>query len=482
MGDSGSRFFCRTPVPGRETNMSRLVIIGLDCLVPEFVFDTWRDELPALRGLMERGGARRLTSTIPPITVPAWTAMMTSRDPGQLGVYGFRNRADHSYENLVFADARFVRAKTVWNHLSRARRRSLVMGVPQTYPPKPLNGALVGCFLTPGPDADYTYPPEFKSALAAAAGGEYVIDVKDFRTDDKDRLFADIQEMTRRRFRAFRHLYAADDYDFAIMVEMGTDRIVHAFWRYCDPTHRLYEPGNPYENAMLDYYRQVDEEIARTLEVLPDDVSVMVVSDHGARGMEGAVCVNDWLIRQGYLALKETPSGRTKLRTQMIDWSRTRVWGDGGYYGRIFLNVEGREPSGVIPAAEHHAFRDRLAAELAAIPDEDGRPIGTVVYKPEEVYREVNGVAPDLIVYFGDLRWRSAGTVGNDTIHLRENDTGPDDANHAQEGVFIWDRLRGPDTGPLSIYDVAPTVLAFFGLPVPEEMIGRAVVPEEENG
>ncbi|MBN2491788.1 MAG: alkaline phosphatase family protein [Planctomycetes bacterium] len=462
--------------------MSRLVIFGLDCLVPELVLETWRDELPALRRLLEQGGGRRLVSTIPPITVPAWTAMMTSQDPGQLGVYGFRNRADHSYENLVFADARAVRAKTVWNLLSRARLRSLVMGVPQTYPPKPLNGALVGCFLTPGPDADYTYPPEFKATLAAAAGGEYVIDVKDFRTDDKERLLAAIQEMTRRRFRAFRTVWAAEDYAFAIVVEMGTDRIVHGFWRYFDRTHRLYEPGNPYENAVRDYYRLVDEEIGRTLAILPDDVSVMVVSDHGAKGMEGAICVNDWLIRQGYLALREPPAGRTKLVTRMIDWSRTRVWGDGGYYGRIFLNVAGREPAGVIPAEEYETFRDRLAAELAAIPDEEGRPIGTVVYKPEEIYRAVNGVAPDLIVYFGDLRWRSAGTVGNATLHLRENDTGPDDANHAQEGVFIWDRLRTTAPAPLSIYDVAPTVLDFFGLAVPEEMIGRPIGREERAG
>jgi len=332
--------------------MSRLVIFGLDCLVPELVFETFRDELPVLGGLMQRGVARRLTSTIPPITVPAWTAMMTSQDPGQLGFYGFRNRADHGYDNLVFADARAVKAKTLWNLLSRARRRSLVMGVPQTYPPKPLNGALVACFLTPDPDAEYTYPPELKTALAAAAGGEYRIDVKDFRTHDKDRLLEDIREMTRRRFRAFRKLYTADDYDFAIVVEMGTDRIVHGFWRYFDRAHRLHEPGNRYESALLDYYRLVDAEIGRTLDVLPPDTSIMVVSDHGAKGMEGAICVNDWLIEQGHLALHEAPTERVKLSTRMIDWSRTRVWGEGGYYGRIFFNVEGREPAGLIPAGD----------------------------------------------------------------------------------------------------------------------------------
>ncbi len=455
--------------------MSRLVIIGLDCFVPELAFDRWRSELPALSSLMDRGAYRELTSTVPPITVPAWTAMMTSQDPGQLGIYGFRNRADHSYDNLVFADARYVKAKTVWNYLSRKRLKSLVMGVPQTYPPKPLNGAMVSSFLTPNKDVQYTYPDAFKHDLEAAAGGDYIIDVKDFRTDSKDRLLRDIQEMTTTRFKAFRTLYQKDDYDFAMVVEMGTDRIVHGFWRYCDPEHRLYEAGNPYENVLLDYYKQIDDEIAATLEILADDTSVMIVSDHGAKGMDGAICVNEWLIEKGYLALKSRPEGRFKLRTEMIDWSKTKVWGEGGYYGRIFINVEGREPEGIVPAAEHEAFRRQLAAELAAIPDEDGNDIGTVVYTPEEVYREVNNVAPDLIVYFGDLSWRSAGTIEDGTIHLRENDTGPDDANHAQQGVFIWDQKACRSDERFSIFDIAPTVLRHFGIDVPAHMNGTPI-------
>ncbi len=457
--------------------MKRLVVIGLDCMAPQLVFGAWREHLPVLRGLMERGVAANLTSTVPPITVPAWTAMMTSRDPGQLGVYGFRNRADHGYGNLQFANSLAVKDKTVWNHMSRARRRSLVLGVPQTYPPKPLAGALVASFLTPDRSAEFTFPPEFKSELDAAAGGEYIIDVKDFRTEDKDRLRAQIEEMTRRRFRAFRRLHAADDYDFAIMVEMGTDRIHHGFWRYFDTEHRLYEPGNPYENVVLDYYRLVDHEVGQTLESLPSGTSVMVVSDHGAKGMRGAICVNEWLMRQGYLVLDEPPRARTGLELDKVDWKRTRVWGEGGYYARIFLNVEGREPDGVVRAAEYEGFRDRLAAELEAIPDEEGRSINTVVYKPEDVYREVNGVAPDLLVYFGDLSWRSAGSIGTDSIHLFENDTGPDDANHAQEGIFIWDQKDvRPCDASYSIYDIAPTILDYLGLEIPPEMIGESLL------
>ncbi len=404
--------------------------------------------------------------------------MMTSQDPGMLGFYGFRNRKSHGYEDLYFANAKYVKAKTLWNYMSRNRMRSLVFGVPQTYPPRPLNGVLVSSFLAPGKDVQFTYPDEVKAELDLAADGDYMIDVEDFRTEKKDELLKGIYTMTERRFKAFRHMYAKDSYDFAIMVEMGIDRIHHAFWRYFDKEHRLYEPGNKYEDVIHDYYVMVDEEIGRTLDALPSDASVMVVSDHGAKTMTGAICINEWFQREGYLTLKEQPKEPTRFKTSMVDWSKTKAWGEGGYYSRVFMNVEGREPEGIIPADQYEAARDELKARLEAIEDEDGNCINTKAFKAEEVYRDVKNIAPDLIVYLGNLDWRSAGSVGTGCIHMYENDTGPDDANHAEEGIFIW---RSPGVGPggpnpYSIYDIAPTVLKYFNIDIPDEMIGESII------
>ncbi|MBN1826591.1 MAG: alkaline phosphatase family protein [Candidatus Eisenbacteria bacterium] len=456
--------------------MSRLAMIGLDCAAPQLVFERWRDDLPNLRSLMDDGVYGKLRSTIPPITVPAWTSMMTSQDPGQLGFYGFRNRASYDYKDLFFANAKYVKAKTVWNYLSRQRLNSLVFGVPQTYPPKPLKGVMVSSFLTPSKEVQWTHPREAASEVDQAAGGDYMIDVKDFRTDDKDWLLDQIHEMTRRRFSAFRHFVRKKEFDFMAMVEMGIDRMHHGFWRYFDEEHRLYEPGHKYEHAIRDYYKLVDEEIGLLLDDLPRDTSVMVTSDHGARRMDGAICVNEWLIREGLLTLKETPTEPTRLTPDMVNWSKTKAWGEGGYYSRIFLNVEGREPKGKIPSADYDAFRDELKAKIEAIPDEKGNPIGTTVYKPEDIYRVVNGIAPDLIVFFGDLAWRSAGSVGTGAVHIFENDTGPDDANHDWDGIFIWDHPAKVDVkkkDPYSIYDIAPTILRFFNVDIPEHMIGE---------
>src|SRR5262249_4715170 len=130
--------------------------------------------------------------------------------------------------------------------------------------------------------------------------------------------------------------------------------------------------------------------------------------------------------------------------------------------------------------ADYERVRDDLAVRIAAIPDERGEALGTRVFRPEEVYDEINGVAPDLIVHFGDLRWRSVGTLGGDDgVHTFENDTGPDDANHAQDGMII---LRAPGVPPerrddMHLLDVAPTVLGLLGLPVPDRMRGKSLLP-----
>jgi len=459
--------------------MSRkLCVIGLDCVAPELLYGPWLDEMPNVKRLIDGGFAGNMVSTIPPITVPAWMAMMTSQDPGMLGIYGFRNRASYDYENVFTVNSTYVKAKTVWNYLSRNRLRSIVMGVPLTYPPKPLNGVMVTSFLTPNKDVDYTYPSDLKNSLDALAGGDYIIDVRDFRNERKQETLDQIYRMTTARFRAFRELLAREDWDFAMMVEMGPDRLHHAFWRYFDSSHRLFEPGNQFEDAMRAYYLYMDEEIGRTVDALPADTSVIVVSDHGAKKMNGGICINEFFMREGLLALKEEPEKPTKLRTGMIDFSRTKAWGEGGYYGRVFLNVEGREPNGQIPADQLEAFKADLKAKLEALGDENGNDIGTKVFFPEDVYRECNGTPPDMIVYFGDLDWRSAGTVGGGELHIFENDTGPDDANHAQEGVFIWSGRGKPSAGPtgkVSIYDIAPSILDFYSIDTPEGMIGTVI-------
>jgi predicted AlkP superfamily phosphohydrolase/phosphomutase len=457
---------------------SRALVIGLDCAPPQLLFERWRDDLPTLRSLMERGRYGVLRSCDPPITVPAWACMTSSRSPGALGIYGFRNRRDHSYEGLTIADSRSVSAPRVWDVLTARGRSAIVIGVPPSYPVTALNGVMISCFLTPDTQrSQYTYPAELKQEIEGLIGS-YMVDVDDFRTSDKERLLADIEEMTEKRFRVAEHLLETRPWDLFFMVEMGTDRMHHAFWRFFDSEHRLHEPGNRFEGAMLDYYRALDAKIDRLLRFADDDTAVLVVSDHGAKRIDGGICVNEWLRNEGYLVLAEEPAEPTPLRPEMVDWSRTTAWGEGGYYCRLSLNVEGREPQGTVPGHEYEQVRAELKAKLEALGDERNRAIGTVAYRPEELYSHQNGIPPDLLVYFGELAWRSIGQVGTGSVHVLENDTGPDDANHAPEGLYLL-AAEGVEAGlgeERDLRDIAPTLLTLLGEAVPGDMEGRSLI------
>jgi predicted AlkP superfamily phosphohydrolase/phosphomutase len=455
---------------------SRVMIVGLDCAPPEILFDDMREELPVLSALMDRGAWGPLESCDPPITIPAWSCMTSSKDPGTLGVYGFRNRADYSYDKMTFATADKIHEDRLWDILSRAGKRCVVLGVPQTFPPSQVNGDMVSCFLAPSTDSRYTYPPELKDEIQQVVG-RYMVDVPDFRTDEKDRLMRDIREMTRRRFLLARHLRDTRDWDFFMMVEMGPDRLHHGFWRFYDRKHPDYVAGNPYEEPFRDYYRYLDSEIGSLIEGLGDDTAVVVVSDHGAQAMFGGIQVNEWLIQNGYLSLIDPPTEPTPIGRCQIDWPNTRVWADGGYYSRIFLNVAGREPQGIVDPDGYEPLRDELIAGLEALGDEQGHSIGTRVFRPTDFYQVANAVPPDLIAYFGNLTWRSIGSLGDGRLHVRENDTGPDDANHAKFGIAIMAGPGLPSQLPADahLFDIAPTVLTALGQPVPGDMRGRVL-------
>lgn len=464
---------------GRNKKPRRMIVLGLDCASPHLIFDEFRADLPNLTCLAQNGTWGELASSIPCITIPAWSSMMSSYDPGVLGIYGFRNRADYSYDNMTIANGSAVKVKRVWNYLSEAGKQSVVIGVPQTYPPRPLNGHLVTDFLTPGIESAFTYPAVFKQEVLQVTP-DYQFDVKAFRTSDKTGLLRRLYDMTEIQHKLVRHTLQTKPWDFFMYVNIGVDRLHHGFWRFHDPQHRLYDPNSPLNGAIRDYYKMVDTNIGELLESVDDNTSVLVVSDHGVSRMDGGICINEWLWRNGWLALRTPPpEGKlTKFEDAEVDWSRTRAWGSGGYYGRVFLNVAGREPEGTIPPEQYQAVRNELAALLAAIPGPEGEPLATQVFQPEAIYQQVRNIAPDLMVYFGDLHWRSVGSLGHGRHYTLENDTGPDDANHAVNGMFILydphEKGDGLVTGH-QLMDIAPTLLHRLGQPVPNEMQGRLI-------
>jgi predicted AlkP superfamily phosphohydrolase/phosphomutase len=455
----------------------KILVLGLDCAAPELLFGF--EDLPNLRGLMEVGAYGRIESVIPPITVPAWMCMATSQDPGSLGVYGFRNRADHSYGNLEIVNARSITELAIWDQLARAGKRSILVGVPPGYPPRQINGLSVGCFLTPDTSENvFTHPAELSDDIRQLVG-DYPVDVKGFRTHDKSWLRDQIFAMSRTQFHVVRHLMGNHPWDYFQFVDIGLDRIHHGFWKYHDPHHVLHEPDSPYRETVHDYYRHLDLEIGRVLELLTDETIVLVVSDHGAQRLNGGFCVNEWLVREGLLVLNSYPKQVTPFGQLDVNWEQTRVWSEGGYYARVFFNVKGREPRGIIDPSGYEPFRNEIKGRLEATSDAAGKSLRTLVFKPEEIYRTIRNVPPDLIVHFGGLSWRSIGGVGYPAIHILENDTGPDDCNHAQFGAFILAAPSSPLTGEIQgahLLDVGPTLLELGSYEIPATMQGRSLV------
>lgn len=434
--------------------LRRALVIGLDCAPPRILYDEMRDELPVLGRLVSEGQRYIMRSSHPPITIPAWMVMATGKTPGELGLYGFRHRVLGSYDEMYIADSTKIREEPIWNTLGKHGVNSIIVGIPPSYPPRPIKGYLISDFITPDHTKRYTWPPWLKKEIEDRFG-PYIFDVV-FRTENRDKVVKELWEMTEQHFKVLEYLLTNKKWGFAWFVEIGVDRLHHAFWKYWDREHPKYVSGNKYEDVIPDYYRLLDKKIGSLLDKIPKDTIIFIVSDHGAKAMKGAFVVNQWLEEKGYLKLKKKPEKPGQdLKPNMIDWEHTKVWGWGGYYSRFFINVKGREPHGIVDPSDASSLIEELKHELRKIRGPNGEQWSTKAYAPHELYPAVRGDPPDMMVYFDDLSWRAAGTIGWSTLYLEENDKGPDDAVHDWYGVFtIYDPEGTIESGDKGIIDI----------------------------
>jgi predicted AlkP superfamily phosphohydrolase/phosphomutase len=460
----------------------KLLVIGLDCATPSLFFDRHLRNIPTIKRLQAAGIRGQMASSEPPITIPAWMCMATGKTPGQLGVYGFRHLKKGTYDKAWIASSSSIHGKTAWETIGEHGFKSIVVGIPPTYPIRPFNGYMVSCFITPSTENEFTHPPALKEEILGKFG-HYTFDVS-FRIEEKKELFENLVKMTKERHEVVKYLIKNKPWDLCWFVEIGLDRMHHSYWKYFDERHKDYQPGSEFEGYIDEYERLLDRNVKEIIELVPDDTRILIVSDHGAQPMDGCMCINEWLIQEGYLSLNKYPEKITAPEKLDVNWSKTKAIGWGGYYARIFFNVQGREPSGSIPSGEFEKERTLLRRKIEAMKGPDGRPLGNKTFLSSELYPDgYIGDDPDLFVYFSNLSWRSAGTVGHKKLYLEENDTGPDDAVHAKQGIFIgttkkaYQKMAGNSDAAIdkkletstiqqySIYDVFPTILDHFKVP-----------------
>ncbi|QEH38442.1 Type I phosphodiesterase / nucleotide pyrophosphatase [Aquisphaera giovannonii] len=226
------------------------------------------------------------------------------------------------------------------------------------------------------------------------------------------------------------------------------------------------------------YLLHLDAEIGGLLEQLGEDAVVLVASTYGTRPREGTFAVNDWLAREGLLELNRQPQGPAPLASLDVNWSRTSAWAVGGPYARIYLNVRGREPHGILEPKDCLRCRDELEALLSSAADESGRPLAAAVLRPEEAYKGLRGIAPDLIVRPTSRGWLATDGIGLGPATAEEADPRPLPLPTAR-GAFILAGAGVPALGPVEdakLLDLAPTLLHLAGRPAPEGLPGRSLV------
>ncbi len=266
-----------------------------------------------------------------------------------------------------------------------------------------------------------------------------------------------------------------------------TDRVQHMFWRYRDPDHPapLEDDPAPFRETIERSYEQADRLVGEVLGQLGRRDALFVMSDHGFKAFRRGVNLNAWLLREGYLCLKEGTTGEAEWLRE-VDWSRTRAYALG--LGGLYLNLRGREAQGIVAPAEAASLKQELIGKLTGLRDEEtGEMAITRAFDTSVVdagpYAEVG---PDLTIGYG-LGYRAswsaaqgqvAGPVFEDNVRRWSGDHCLDPA--LVPGV-LFSNLPLSGKGA-SLLDLAPTLLALFGVRPPTYMQGRSLLAEGAEG
>jgi predicted AlkP superfamily phosphohydrolase/phosphomutase len=397
--------------------VSKLVVIGLDGatldLIQPFIA---QGKLPTFKKLMDSGAWSELRSTVPPVTASAWSSFMTGKNPGAHGLFDFMRRRANSYD-LAPVSARDRDGKAVWDLLADAGKRVIVMNVPVTWPPSPVNGLLVTGMLTPRNAENYTYPKELAEELRTAIG-DYIVYSDEVYSKGRGEIFLSaLKYSADQRVKAAEYLLQKYPWDFFMLVFPETDTVSHGLWSAYDPTHHEHDPAQAakFRDGILEIYQHIDGLLARLTSNLQSfdaaqdkpPTSILLMSDHGHGPVRNFLYVNNFLAQRGFLKFKPnlasqlkraafqlglTPRfaynialalGLGKLRRTLdkrrggrgllkrfflsfsdVDWSRTRAYSI-GYIGEVHINLRGREPHGIVaPGEEYERVRDDVIASL----------------------------------------------------------------------------------------------------------------------
>ena len=249
------------------------------------------------------------------------------------------------------------------------------------------------------------------------------------------------------------------------------DQVSHMMWRPMDPQHPAYNAATdaPYRSVVENLYMEMDAIVGRTLDRLGPDDLLVIMSDHGFASWRRTFNVNTWLRDNGYLNLRAGIRAGSAATFDDIDWSRTRAYGLG--LNGLYINVKGRESSGIVDPREREALVREIGDKLVrTIDPATGAQAVTHAFRREEAYSSIanSDIAPDLIVgYAKGTRTSDESAVGGVEPDMIVDNRGAWTGDHCMDpasvpGILLTNRpLRKPAS---TLRDIAPALLAELGI------------------
>jgi predicted AlkP superfamily phosphohydrolase/phosphomutase len=434
----------------------RVLVIGLDGTPLSFVRKKMDEGvLPNFKRFFSQGSLVEINSTHPFVSCVAWSTYMTGKNAAKHNIFGFIDRKPGTY-SIYIPNGSNMTSKTLWEDLSEKGKNVLVMNVPVTYPPRKVNGYLVSGFLAPKIDGA-THPPELAAKLKAH---DYELDIDPWRArENLDNLYPDLMRVFAARTRMFMKLYGEKKWDFAQLHVMETDRLYHFMWEHM-------EQGHPkYAGQFMDVFLAIDKFLGEVEKTVADDVTVIVMSDHGFCSVKKEIYLNRFLEEKGYLAYKQEDA----KSLEHIDPARTRVFCMDP--GRFYINLEGREAGGIVSRDEYEDVRAGLIADLAELSDEDGTRVIRDILTKDEIYSGPHfDIAPDVVINPVD-GYDPKGAFGKKTLSGKSPIVGM----HTYHNAMLWVRGRDLKTGG-SVVDVPATIYEIMGIAPPHDLDGRSLL------
>lgn len=442
----------------KRNDAARVFVVSIDGVPFDFMkTHIAKGDFPNFKLLVDNGSFRRMNSVQPCISSVAWASYMTGKNPAKHNIFGFVDQKPGTHEIYVPTSINMT-SETIWEIMSRAGKKVFVMNVPVTYPPRQVNGILIGCFLCTQIDK-IAYPAHVSQELKRMG---YIIDADAWiARDNLDRYLDECNKALAKRAEAMFHYLEKEKWDFFQCHIMETDRMNHFFWEHM-------EKDDPkYAKAFFDFYRRVDDLLGEVSRKIGEDADLIILSDHGFCTIRKEIFLNWYLVEAGFLKFKNTPpKSLHDMHPESVAYSLIP--------GRLFVNLQGREANGSVPPEKYEAVREHIADKVLEFKDpENGMPIIREVIKREDLYHGRNyDAAADLIAvpYDGyDLKGNINKNVFGEKTALVGMHTYEDSL------LFVRNREITKNHNEIWVGDLAPTILKMMALPIPPDMDGVAL-------